>query len=90
MRCRKFISLLGSVAATWALEAFRQGSATMPETNATTSTLPQINIVRVKPVDSLPPNLRLSDVPIDLMKDLSLSSAQAIGGSCSEAPPPWT
>jgi len=54
MRCRKFISLLGSVAAAWWLEAHGQESATMPETNATTATLPQINIVRAKPVDSLP------------------------------------
>ena len=86
LRCRKFISLLGGVAAAWWLEAHGQESATMPETNATTSTLPQIKIVRVKPVDSVPPNLRLSDVPIDLMKDFSLSSAQAIGGAW-ETPP---
>ena len=36
---------------------------------------------RVKPVDWMPPNLRLSDELIDLMKDFSLSSAQAIGGA---------
>ena len=51
----------------------------MPETNATTSTLPQIKIVHVKPVE-LPPNFRLGDDTIDLMMDFSLSSAQAIGG----------
>ena len=53
----------------------------MQATEATTATLPQIKIVHVKPVEGLPPNLRLSDDPIDLMKDFSLSSAQAIGGA---------
>ncbi len=86
MRCRKFISLFGGVAAAWSLEAFGQESATMPETNPATSTLPQIKIVRVKPVDRMPPNLRLNDDAIDLMKDFSLSSAQAIGGAW-ETPP---
>ena len=38
------------------------------------------------PVDRPLPNLRLSDDPIDLMKDFSLSSAQAIGGIW-ETPP---
>jgi len=41
---------------------------------------------RVKPVDRMPPNLRLSDDTINLMKDFSLSSAQAIGGAW-ETPP---
>jgi hypothetical protein len=50
-------------------------------TEATTATLPQIEMARVKPVDRTPPNLRLSDDLIDLMKDFSLSSAQAIGGA---------
>jgi hypothetical protein len=48
MRGRKFISLFGGVAAAWSLEAHAQESVTMPETNATTSILPQIKIVRVK------------------------------------------
>jgi hypothetical protein len=86
MRCRKFISLFGGVAAAWSLEAHAQESATMRETNATTSTSPQIKIVHVKPVDRMPPNLRLSDDTINLMKDFSLSSAQAIGGAW-ETPP---
>jgi hypothetical protein len=43
--------------------------------------LPQIEVARVKPVDRPPPNLRLSEGLIDLMKDFSLSSAQGIGGA---------
>jgi hypothetical protein len=86
MKRREFISLFAGVAAAWALEAFGQESATMPKTNATKSTLPQIEIVRVRPVDGPPVNLRLSDGPIDLMKHFSLSSTQAIGGAW-EMPP---
>jgi hypothetical protein len=85
MRERKFISLFGGVAEAWSLEAHAQESLTMPETNATTSTLPQIKIVHVKPVE-LPPNFRLGDDTIDLMKDFSLSSAQAIGGAWQTPP----
>ena len=47
---------------------------------APAATSPQIEVARVKPVDRMPPDLRLSDNLIDLMKDFSLSSAQAIGG----------
>jgi hypothetical protein len=78
MKGRKFISLFGGVAAAWSLEAHAQESMTLPD--ATTSTLPLIKMVHAKPVDRLPPNPRLSDDPIDLMNDFSLSSAQAIGG----------
>jgi hypothetical protein len=35
----------------------------------------------LKPVDRPPPNLRLSEGLIDLMKDFSLASAQGIGGT---------
>jgi len=78
---REFISLFGGMAAAWSLAAHAQESTTMRATEATTATLPQIEMARVKPVDRTPPNLRLSDDLIDLMKDFSLSSAQAIGGA---------
>jgi hypothetical protein len=43
-------------------------------------------MARVKSVDKTPPNLRLGDGLIDLMKDVSLSSAQGIGSAWKATP----
>jgi hypothetical protein len=79
MRCHKFISLCGGVAAAWSFAAHAQNSVTTTE--APTATAPQIEVTRVKPVDWISPDLRLSENLIDLMKDFSLSSAQGIGAA---------
>jgi hypothetical protein len=86
MNRHEFITLFVGVAAAWSFVAHAQKSETLGATNATTAMLPQIKVARVKPVESTPPNLRLSDDRIDLMSGFSLSSAQAIGGSW-ETPP---
>ena len=81
MKCHKFISLFGGVAAVWSLAAHAQESATMGTTKAPTPTSPRIEVARVKSVDGIPPRPRLSDELIDLMKGASLSGGQGIGGA---------
>jgi hypothetical protein len=73
MKCNKFVSLFGGMAAAWSLAAHAQESAP-------TATSPRIEVARVKTVDGIPPDPRLSFDLIDLMKGVSLSSAQGVGG----------
>ena len=79
MKRREFICLFGAIAAAWSIAAYAPESATMPATSGTTASL--IEVARVKPVDQVLPNVRLSDDVIDLMKAFSLSSAEGIGGA---------
>jgi hypothetical protein len=58
------------MAAAWSITAYAQESATMPATSGTTASLAQIEVARVKPIDQVLPNIRLSDNVIDLMKGL--------------------
>ena len=80
MKCNKFVSLFGGMAAAWSLAAHAQESATMGTTKAPTAISPRIEVARVKSVDGIPPDPRLSFDLIDLMKGVSLSSAQGVGG----------
>ena len=77
---RELLAALGGAAAAWPLAAAAQ--LTTPSTQATTAT-PQIEVVRVKPIDPAVPKLRfqLSDGSVDLMKAFSLGGTEGVGGA---------
>jgi hypothetical protein len=80
VRQRQFISLLGCAATVWSLAAHAD-SPPKRATKAAATKFPHIEIVRATPVDQPPETRRLGNELVDLMKDFSLSSSEAIGSA---------
>jgi hypothetical protein len=78
---RKFLATLGGMAVAWPVAAVAE-STTQP-IQATTANPPQIEVVRVKPIDPAAPKLRfqLSDESVDLMKSFRLDGFDGVGGA---------
>jgi hypothetical protein len=77
---RRALMSLFSVAAAWPVAA--QMQSTSPPSEAMTSSLEKIVIVRVKRIDPYPrPWFRLNDREVDLMKVFSLGGSEGIGAT---------
>ena len=74
-------SLFGSVAAAWPLAAYTQSTTQPPP--ATKASVPQIEVMRVKPLDpgTPKPRFQLRDGVIDLTKGFSLGGSDGIGAT---------
>jgi hypothetical protein len=77
MRRCDFMALLAAWACVWPLLAAQAQQPATTGASATTS--PHIEIMRVKPVERRPTELRLGEGRVDLMKDFSLSSREGVG-----------
>jgi hypothetical protein len=58
-----------------------QRSSSVPATEGMKTTLPRIEMARVKPVVLSDPNFRLADGRVGLMEGFSLSSLRGLGGA---------
>jgi hypothetical protein len=77
---REFIGVFGLVAAVWS-PANAEELVPMEVIKPSNTTRPQIELVRVKPVERIIPNPRLSEGVISLMKDFNLSRADGMGSA---------
>ena len=58
----------------------QQGSASIEPTEANAASSPQIEVVRVKPIEAKEQNYRLGDGHVRLLEGLDLSGSRGIGG----------
>jgi len=81
MRRQPILSLLLASLATWPLPAYPQGL--IPPTHAAMADLPRIEMVRVKPIGPMAPDVQMNlrEGEIDLMKPSDLGGSDGIGSA---------